>query len=94
MFQEGAMLAYGSIFANKEKCLRTVFGISSEELKRMVRKLQPERKKAPINQITMEKPIGDNLIVRKGFVEKELVDRKPRLGKKERKELEKRRLRT
>nr|ASJ26562.1 polymerase P2 [Apple mosaic virus] len=93
-YQEGAMLAYRTIFSSREKCLKSLFGITSKDLKRMVRKLQPERKKAPINQITMEKPIGDNLIVRKGFVEKELVDRRPRLGKKERKELEKRRLKT
>nr|QOL09939.1 polymerase [Apple necrotic mosaic virus] len=35
LFQEGAMLAYGTIFSNKEKCLKSVFGITSKELERM-----------------------------------------------------------
>nr|AVI05085.1 polymerase [Apple necrotic mosaic virus] len=35
LFQEGAMLAYGTIFANKEKCLKSVFGITSKDLEKM-----------------------------------------------------------
>ncbi|WIV84619.1 protein 2a [Babaco ilarvirus 1] len=41
MFQEGAMLAYGTIFASKEKCLKTLFGITRKELDKMI---EPEKK--------------------------------------------------
>lgn len=35
-YQEGAMLAYRTIFSSKEKCLKSLFGITSKDLERML----------------------------------------------------------
>nr|UCJ00826.1 polymerase p2 [Prunus necrotic ringspot virus] len=35
-YQEGAMLAYGTIFSSKEKCLKSLFGITSKDLEAML----------------------------------------------------------